>query len=124
MAVYLVMVLLARCGMRLSEPLRLLTTHYRSREGSFYIEKTKFRKDRLVPVSKPVKVDIDNYLSVRIAPCRSQQSGNHASEEVRQNPILLVHGQAGSLKKHYIYRAFHQAVRQVGLDQRRHELLR
>jgi len=50
---YVGIVLMARCGMRISEPLRLRLDHYRSREGTLYIEKTKFSKDRLIPIPKP-----------------------------------------------------------------------
>ena len=40
LCVYLAIVLLARCGMRISEPLRLLRSHYRPDEKTLYIEKT------------------------------------------------------------------------------------
>jgi site-specific recombinase XerD len=62
---YVAIVLMARCGMRISEPLRLQLEHYRSREGTLYIEKTKFSKDRLIPVPKPTINEINNYLTVR-----------------------------------------------------------
>ena len=48
LAVYLAILLLARCGMRISEPVRLLKHHYRQSEQTLYIEKTKFKKDRLI----------------------------------------------------------------------------
>ena len=51
--------------MRIMEPLRLLRTHYRSDDGTIYIEKTKFRKDRLIPLPKAVISEIENYFSVR-----------------------------------------------------------
>ena len=57
--------MLARCGMRINEPLRLCRHHYRPDEGSVYIERTKFRKDRLIPLPKAVLVELDNYLAVR-----------------------------------------------------------
>jgi len=44
---YIAIVLLARCGLRIREPLRLQIHHYRSRERTIYIEKTKFNKDRV-----------------------------------------------------------------------------
>ena len=65
LAKYLVIVLMARCGMRIKEPLRLLHSHYRPAEKTLYIEKTKFKKDRLVPVPRSVAMEIDNYLAVR-----------------------------------------------------------
>jgi integrase/recombinase XerD len=41
MAIYLAFVMLARCGMRINEPLRLRQEHYRADEGSVYIQRTK-----------------------------------------------------------------------------------
>lgn len=38
--VYTAIMLLARCGMRISEPLRLHLKHYRRHEATIYIEKT------------------------------------------------------------------------------------
>jgi len=65
LGIYLVHVLLARCGLRISEPLALLPCHYRRDEATLYIEKTKFRKDRLIPIPKTVVAEIENYLAVR-----------------------------------------------------------
>ncbi|MBW2610646.1 MAG: tyrosine-type recombinase/integrase [Deltaproteobacteria bacterium] len=65
LSIYVATLLLARCGMRISEPLRLRLEHYRSREGTIYIEKTKFSKDRLIPIPITVINEISNYLSVR-----------------------------------------------------------
>jgi site-specific recombinase XerD len=62
---YTAILLLVRCGLRISEPLRLLVEHYREDDVTLYIEKTKFRKDRLIPIPKAVKIEIENYLAVR-----------------------------------------------------------
>jgi site-specific recombinase XerD len=67
LAEYIAILLIARCGLRIKEPVRLKHHHYRYRERTIYIEKTKFSKDRLIPVPKSVAVEIDNYLSVRDA---------------------------------------------------------
>ena len=74
MAIYLAFVMLARCGMRINEPLRLRQEHYRADEGSVYIQRTKFRKDRLIPVPKAVLTQIENYLAVRRALCPEDQN--------------------------------------------------
>jgi site-specific recombinase XerD len=60
---YMAVVLMARCGLRIKEPLRLQFHHYRCRERTIYIEKTKFNKDRLIPVPRSVAAELDNYLS-------------------------------------------------------------
>ena len=51
---YTSILLLSSCGMRISEPLKLQLKHYREKEGTLYIEKTKFKKDRLIPVPWPI----------------------------------------------------------------------
>ena len=104
-SIYLAILLMARCGMRISEPLRLMRTHYRADEGTLYIEKTKFRKDRLIPVPKAVISEIENYLSVR----RSLMPHD-------DNPYLLVGNGQKRLKAHQVRDVFHQAVSDIGLQ--------
>jgi site-specific recombinase XerD len=62
---YLVIVLLARCGMRIKEPLHLTLQDYRPAEKTLYIEKTKFHKDRLIPVPTAAAMELDTYLRIR-----------------------------------------------------------
>lgn len=109
LSVYLAVVLLARCGMRISEPLRLLCKHYRAEERTLYLEKTKFKKDRLIPVPESVALEIENYLPVRNAFAGTDQNG-----------CLLVGYRKEKLKRDQIYQAFRQAVKEIGLDQPRH----
>jgi len=104
---YAAIVLMARCGMRISEPLRLRLEHYRSREGTLYIEKTKFSKDRLIPVPKPAINEINNYLAVRNTFIKDQ------------NPYLLAEQNDKRLPNNRIYPVFHQAVKDIGIDQPR-----
>jgi site-specific recombinase XerD len=102
---YLAILLLARCGMRIYEPLRLKRHHFRAEERTLYIEKTKFKKDRLIPIPQTVAVEITNYLFVR-------QSLWGADA----NPYLL----AASPKKPFyddlIRHRFHRAVADIGLQ--------
>jgi len=46
LSLHAAMVLIAHCGLRISEPLLLKYNHYRKDEGTIYIAKTKFKKDR------------------------------------------------------------------------------
>jgi integrase/recombinase XerD len=108
MAIYLAVLLLARCGMRISEPLRLLHHHYRRDDGTLYIEKTKFKKDRLIPVPAAVITEINNYLSVR----RRLRTND-------QNPFLLASNKHRPLRDYQVRSAFHQAVEDIGLVQKR-----
>ena len=104
MAIYLAIVMLARCGMRINEPLNLHRCHYRKEEGTVYIERTKFRKDRLIPVPKTVSAELENYLTARRI-----LYGND------QNRHLLAGRGHAPLKDQDIRFAFHRAVRDIGL---------
>ena len=105
---YMAILLMARCGLRISEPLRLMRHHYRQEEKTLYIEKTKFKKDRLIPVPMAVATDIENYLAVRDA----LLCNDH-------NPYLLAGFNQKGLKKNTLLWGFHQAVKAIGLDQPR-----
>ena len=106
MAIYLAFVMLARCGMRINEPLRLRQEHYLADEGSVYIQKTKFRKDRLIPVPKAVLTQIENYRAVRRALCPEDQ-----------NPYLLAGKKLRPIKDNHIRDTFHCTVKNIGLSQ-------
>ena len=106
MAIYVAIVMLAQCGMRINEPLHLRRCDYRREEGTVYIEKTKFRKDRLIPVSKSVLAELDNYLSVR--------ESMHAHGV---NEYLLAGRGLAPLKDQDVRFAFHRAVKEIGLHQ-------
>ena len=108
LSVYMAILLLARCGMRISEPLRLLRSHYRSEEATLYIEKTKFKKDRLIPIPFSVAAEIENYLAVRKSLLPNDQ-----------NPHLFAYKQQGGLITIQLYRIFRRAVKEIGLDQKR-----
>ncbi|MFQ5888002.1 MAG: tyrosine-type recombinase/integrase [Candidatus Hydrothermarchaeales archaeon] len=104
LGIYMAILLMARCGMRISEPLRLFRNHYRSDDGTIYIEKTKFRKDRLIPAPKAVMMEIENYLAVR----KSLSPDD-------KNPYLLAGGKQRPLRDDQVRDLFHQAVRDIGL---------
>jgi integrase len=108
LGVYLAVLLLARCGMRLSEPLKAMKPHYRKDDGTLYIERTKFRKQRLIALPKAVMIDMDNYLSVR--------KSFHPQDP---NPFLLAGKGHGPLGRTWIEWVFRDAVKKIGLDQRR-----
>lgn len=103
LALYVAMVLIARCGLRVSEPLRLKRHHYRDQEGTIYIEKTKFKKDRLIPVPKIALRELDNYLAVR-------------DTFQDDNPYLLMGEKGKSISSAKIYRFFYPAIKDIGLE--------
>jgi integrase/recombinase XerD len=106
LAVYVALLLLVRCGMRINEPLRLRREHYRSDDRTIYIEKTKFSKDRLLPVPGMVAQQIENYLSVRKSLIRNDQS-----------PFLLMQGNQRPLSNAQVRYWFHKIVKDIGVDQ-------
>jgi integrase/recombinase XerD len=105
---YLAIFLLARCGMRISEPLRLQQHHFRTDDNTLYIEKTKFKKDRLIPIPKAVAAEITNYLAVR-----RMLWGTDA------NAYLLAISKEKPFYDEFIRRRFHQAVGDIGLKRPR-----
>ncbi len=105
---YMAVVLMARCGLRIKEPLRLQLNHYRCRERTIYIEKTKFNKDRLIPVPRSVAADLDNYLSVRDALMAKYQ-----------NPYFFVGNKQKGLNDPRLRFVFHRAVHDIGIDRSR-----
>ena len=110
-AVYLAIKLIARCGLRISEPIHLLRNHFREEEGTLYIEKTKFKKDRLIPIPKALIVDITNYLALRSSLLKEDQ-----------NPYFLWGGKQRKVSDGRIYSLFHQAVKDINLDEPRRVL--
>ena len=105
---YMAILLLARCGMRISEPLKMKVDHYRPKEKTLYIEKTKFKKDRLIPVPISVAVELENYLCVR-----KLLIGDH------QNPFLLAGAKQKGLNDNRVRCIFRQALKDIKIDQSR-----
>ena len=108
LGVYIAILLLARCGLRISEPLRLLVEHYREDDVTLYIEKTKFRKDRLIPIPKAVMIEIENYLAVRKSLLPHDE-----------NSYLLAGWKNKPLSEHQVRSILRRAVKNTGLDQPR-----
>uniref|UniRef100_UPI0040570D6A tyrosine-type recombinase/integrase n=1 Tax=Candidatus Electrothrix sp. TaxID=2170559 RepID=UPI0040570D6A len=99
--------LLARCGLRISEPLRLKVNDFRFDERTIYIRKTKFRKDRLIPIPMDVANYVSDYLQLRktLLPADNQ------------NPYLLACNPTKGLHAQRIRNYFHQARKEIGLTQ-------
>ena len=108
LSVYMAVVLMARCGLRIKEPLRLQLHHYQCRERTIYIEQTKFNKDRLIPVPRSVATELDNYLSVR-----------NALMTEDQNPFLFIRNEQKGLNDPRLRFIFHRAVQDIGIDRPR-----
>ena len=102
---YTAIMLLARCGMRISEPVRLDICHYRLSDRTIYIEKTKFSKDRLIAVPKIVATELNHYLAVR----KAFFGGNNSS--------LFPNQIGANISSNRIYPVFHRAVTAVGLNE-------
>ena len=105
---YMAITLIARCGLRISEPLRLMRSHYRKDEKTLYIKKTKFKKNRLIPVPMTVATELENYLAVR--------------DELLKNdyiPYLLVGVHRKRIKPYMITYVFYPALEDIGMAQER-----
>jgi integrase len=104
-SIYIAILLMARCGLRVSEPLKLLLRDYDPEDGTIYITKSKFQTDRIIPIPKSVMVEIEEYLVTR---------NPHA-----KNDYLLIGEKQNPLSTHHIYPVFRQAVKEIGRDQSR-----
>ena len=105
LAVHTALCLMARCGLRISEPFRLRDSHWRGDEMTIYIEKTKFNKDRLIPVPKIVIPALDNFLAVR----------NAFVGDVGEDIPLLTVEPGAVASKHVARKYFHRAVAEIGI---------
>lgn len=103
--VYIAFLLMARCGLRTSETRNLLKTNYRPDERTIYIEKTKFKKDRLIPIPKAVAHEIGNLLNVR----RTYFGEDKA-------PLLLVKRDQTGFSWMSLNRRFKRAIKLIRLD--------
>jgi site-specific recombinase XerD len=107
MSCCLALQLLARCGLRISEPLRLKLKDFRADERTISIRETKFRKDRLIPIPVDVARHLSDYLSLR----------NTLLPADNRNPYLLVSDPVKGLYNEQVRDFFHQVVRDIGLAQ-------
>jgi len=105
---YMAIVLLARCGLRICEPLRLKLNDYRFDEKTIYIEKTKFKKDRLIPLPQSVAIGLENYLAV--SRCLLADVDNQ---------YLLANSTGRGLNDNRVRTVFHRAISDIGLEQSR-----
>ena len=110
-SVYLSIFLMAKCGLRISEPSRILVTHYCQNEGTIYIEKTKFQNDRLIPAPKSVLFEIEKILRMRNS-MNIKDKNPHLLVDQKQRPLLLNH----------IYTLFHQAVKDIGINETKRKI--
>lgn len=104
LAVYNAILMMTGCGMRISEPLRLKDEHYCPKEKTIYIEKTKFNKDRLIPVPNTIAESIENFLSVRNAVHKCKIG----------KKLLCAH--KGPVSKNLLYKTFHKAVNDIEIS--------
>jgi len=103
---YISFLLMARCGLRISETFKLLKNNYRPEERTIYIERTKFKKDRLIPVPKAVSCEIDNLLKVR-----------RYFLTADDHPLLLIKESGDGLSRAYFARKFKKAISITNLEQ-------
>jgi integrase/recombinase XerD len=98
------LMLLAHCGLRISEPLRLKSDDFCREDGTIHIRKTKFKKNRRIPMPKPLVGHMENYLSVRNA------------LNVR-SPFLFPGHRAEKMTVQSVREFFNQAVVDIGCNQ-------
>jgi len=105
---YIAFLLMARCGLRISETRNMLKTNYRPKERTIYIEKTKFKKDRLIPIPGAVVCEINNLLNVR-----------RLFFYEDDNPLLLANKNQKGFSWMSLSRRFKRAIKHIHFDQPR-----
>ena len=105
---YISFLLMARCGLRISETFNLLKSNYRPGERTIYIEKTKFKKDRLIPIPKAVSCEINNLLKVR-----------RCFLNADFHPLLLIKENGKGLSRSYMRWKFKKAISIINIEQPR-----
>jgi len=105
---YISFLLMARCGLRISETFNLLKKNYRPEERTIYIERTKFKKDRLIPIPKAASCEIDDLLKVR-----------RLFLAADDHPLLLIKESGEGLSRAYFARKFKKAISITNLNQPR-----
>ena len=91
-----------------SLPLRLKLQNFRGDDLTISIERSKFKKDRLIPVPKVAAAEIENYLSAR--------NVLRANDE---NPYLLAGRREKPLTEYQVRHLFHKTLKRMGLNQPR-----
>jgi integrase len=86
----------------------LKLNNYCYEDKTIYIEKTKFKKDRLIPLPQSVAIEIENYLTVRRCLLADVD-----------NKYLLANSTVRGLNDNRVRSVFHQAVSDIGLEQPR-----
>ncbi len=101
--VYMIILLMVRCGLRISEPLNLETQDYHACEGTIYIRKTKFNKNRLIPVPESALQELSNYISIR--------------DSLRRNQNKYMFPGIGQFRigRNFVCSAFHNATEAIGV---------
>jgi integrase/recombinase XerD len=103
---YIAFLMMARCGLRISETRYLLIKNYRPEERTIYIEKTKFKKDRLIPIPNVVASEINNFLSVRRL---------YFDED--KNPLLLIKKDQTGFSWSSLNQRFKRALKHLHFNQ-------
>ena len=106
--VYTAFLLISRCGLRISEPLHMKISSYRPGERTIYIEKTKFYKDRLIPIPQAAAMELDNYLVVR-----------RIFGDAQNNFLFPGKNKDQGLKPYIMYPVFHRAISEIGKARRK-----
>lgn len=107
-SVYAAFMLISRCGLRISEPMQMKIPCYRPGEQTIYIEKTKFYKDRLIPIPQAAALELDNYLVVR-----------RISGDTQNDFLFPGKNNDQGLQPYIMYPVFHRAISEIGKTRRK-----
>ena len=104
---YTALSLQAACGLRISEVINLKIEHFNPKDETLYIHRSKFRKDRLIPISNKTIMNLQNYLDIR----RSQLG------TVNENPYFFLTYWKDKGNRKTLAQYFVMAVKELGMYQ-------
>ena len=107
LAHYTAITLQAACGLRISEVINLKIEHFNLKDETLYIHRSKFRKDRLIPISSKTIMNLQNYLNTR----RSIIGSNN------ENPYFFLTYWKDKGNRKTLAQYFFMAVKELGMYQ-------
>jgi integrase/recombinase XerD len=100
--------LLYACGLRVSEAVHLATADYSGEQRTLYIRRSKFRKDRLIPIGSKATSNLERLLNLR------QGLGRTAAGSA----LFLRLPQGKAYHRDWISRYFRQVLQHLGIYRR------
>ncbi|SRR5437867_6333006 len=104
-SLYVFFHLIYACGLRVSEAVRLTAADYSADQRTLFIQPSKFRKDRLIPIGNRVASNLEFLLELR----------QHRFGIPPEGPFFLFLPERRPYTKHWAGQQFRKALRHLGI---------